>query len=588
MSADDLLPVPEAAARPPEEPHSDPVREGLEFPDVPRLELDQLLEQLRDRADDVLATQGRLRGLLRANAVLASDLSLPSLLQSVVEEARVLLQARYAAIVVMGANDRMDELVQVGMPASLLSKVQGHPSWREISELLAPATAAGEEHPETSYEAATPHGPGAPDHLERSIRVGKKVYGRLYLRKQAGAVFSDEDEEIVSALALTAGVALANASLFKESEQRHRWVVAASGLADELVASEPGQPLEMVCHYAIRAAHADFATLTLPDETFTAGVASGVGPLAGETISHVGELQADARRTLRTGRPMLRNDYGDDHPPLAGNVRVGSVVMVPLVAGDHVGGALTVGRVAGEAEFTEADLTMASAFATQAAVALAFNAARRVELRLARLEDRDRIAMDLHDHVVQELFAVGMGLEALSKSLDDPEQSARVGRYISSLNTTIGMIRTRIFQLQSDSEDPGGLRARLLELAEAQTEHLGYAPQLHFSGPLDAAADQTLTDDVLAVTAEALSNCARHAHATSVTVLVAHRDGLLTVTITDDGVGIGTTTRSSGLGHLRRRAERHGGTCTFTTPAGGGTRVTWTAHLDPASATSAT
>jgi signal transduction histidine kinase len=100
---------------------------------------------------------------------------------------------------------------------------------------------------------------------------------------------------------------------------------------------------------------------------------------------------------------------------------------------------------------------------------------------------------------------------------------------------------------------------------------------LHFSGPVDRVVDQALADDVLAVVAEALSNCARHAHATSVRVLVAQCDGQLSVTITDDGVGIGTSERSSGLGHMRRRADRHGGTCTLTTPTAGGTQVTWTA-----------
>lgn len=561
------------------ESRSSSLREGLNFPDVPRLALDQLLEQLRDRADDVLATQGRLRGLLRANAVLASDLSLPSLLESLVGEARGLLQARYAVIVVMGANDRLDELVQVGMPASLLSKIEGHPSWREISKLLAPAAAAGEEQPETSYDSGALDGLGGTDFLERAVRVGEKVYGRLYLRKRTGAVFTDEDEQIATAFAFTAGVAMANASLLNESEQRHRWVVAASGLANDLLSNRPGQPLKMVCRYAMRAAHADFATLTLPDQTYAAGVASGAGPLADGTLSHSAELQRDVQRTVDTGEPMLRNDYGDDHPSLAGDVRLGSVMVVPLVAGDHAGGALTLGRVAGGTEFSEADLAMATAFATQVAVALAFNTARRVELRVARLEDRDRIAMDLHDHVVQELFAVGMGLEGLSKSMDDPEQSTRVRRYISSLDNTISMIRTRIFQLQSDRHDRGGLQTRLQELAAAQTEHLSYDPQVRFFGLIDGAVDEALTDDILAVTAEALSNCARHAHATSVTVLISNCDGVLTVTITDDGVGIGTATRSSGLRHMRRRAERHGGTCTLTTPTTGGTRVTWTAAL---------
>jgi signal transduction histidine kinase len=255
-------------------------------------------------------------------------------------------------------------------------------------------------------------------------------------------------------------------------------------------------------------------------------------------------------------------------------------MVVPLVAGDHTEGALTLGRVAGGAEFSEGDLVMATAFATQAAVALAFNTTRRVEVQVAKLEDRHRIAMDLHDHVVQELFAVGMGLEGLAKGMADPEQSERVGRYVTSINGTISTIRTRIFQLQSDRHQPGWLQSQLLELADAQTEHLGYGPQVHVSGSVDAVVDDELSDDLLAVVAESLSNCARHAQATSVTVLVANRGGVLTLTVTDDGVGVGSATRSSGLSHMRCRAERHGGTCTVSPSPDGGTRVTWTAQLD--------
>ena len=583
MSVDDLTPMrhPMGAFPPHVDEHrSETAASGLASPSSAPLALDQLLVQLRGRAGDMLATLGRLRGLLRANAVLASDLSLPSLLESLVEEACDLLQARYAAIVVMGANDRMDEIVQVGMPASLLGKVQGHPSWREISNLLAPDLSDGEEQPETNYGAAALDGPAPTDFLDLPVSVGRKVYGRLYLRKRAGEVFTDEDEQFVTALAATAGVALANASLFKESEQRHRWLVAASGLADELLSCDTERPLELVCQYAMRAARADFATVTLPDQSSAAHAAAATGLLAEETLSHYAELRRDAGQTLRTGKPTLVNNYGDDDDPGVADVRVGSVMVVPLAAGDHTEGALTLGRVAGGTEFTDADVAMTAAFATQAAVALAFNAARRTELRLARLEDRDRIAMDLHDHVVQELFAVGMGLEGLAKGIDDAEQKGRVGGYVSSLNNTISMIRTRIFQLQPERHDPGGLQTQILELAEAQTEHLGYAPQLHFAGPIDAVVDERLADDVLAVTAEALSNCARHAQATAVHVLVTARDGSLILTITDNGRGIGgAAKRSSGLSHLSRRAERHHGTCAITTPTTGGTRVTWTARL---------
>ena len=580
-NVDHLLPMRDSVkALPPrpDEQGSDAVGSGGTEPDAP-LALDQLLVQLRDRASDVLATLGRLQGLLRANAVLASDLSLPSLLESLVEEACDLLQAQYAAIVVMGANDRMDEIVQVGMPAALLGKVQGHPSWREISHLLAPDVDSGAEKPETNYGSATLDGPALTDFLDLPVAVGRKVYGRLYLRKRTGAVFTEEDEQFVTALAATAGVALANASLFKESEQRHRWLVATSGLADELLSSGTARPLELVCQHAMRAAGADFATVTLPGQTSEAHAAAATGLLAEETLSHYAELRRGAEQTLRTGTAMLVNNYGDDDEPREADVRIGSVMVVPLAAGDHTEGALTLGRVAGGTEFTDADVTMTAAFATQAAIALAFNAARRTELRVARLEDRDRIAMDLHDHVVQELFAVGMGLEGLANGTADAEQKARLGGYVSSLNNTISMIRTRIFQLQPDRHDPHGLQTKILALAEAQTEHLGYAPQLHFAGPIDSTVDEQLTDDILAVTGEALSNCARHARATAVTILLTAREGLLTLTVTDNGRGIGSATRSSGLSHLSRRAERHAGTCTISTPATGGTRVSWTARL---------
>jgi signal transduction histidine kinase len=587
MTADSfgLLPVPEIAEAPP----AIELDEGLadfsaggdatEASAVPLVAMNHLLDQLRFRADDVLTTQGRLRGLLRANAVLASDLSLPSLLHSLAEEACRLLQAQFAAIVVMGANDRMEALVQVGMPAALLEKVQGHPSWREISDLLAPTATDGEQEQPTGYGSEAPDEPTATGFLELPVRMGKKVYGRLYLRTSAGAAFTDEDEQIVSALAATAGVALANASLFGESEQRHRWLLAASALANDLLSSKTARPLEMVCQYALRASYADFVTVTLPDQTYVVSAPSSAGPLAEQALSHLAKLRDDAQLTLETGTPQLFNDFGDDAVPSAGDVRVGSVMVVPLVAGDHAEGAMTVGRVAGRTEFSEADLTMTSAFATQAAVALAFNAARQTEMWMARLEDRDRIAMDLHDHVIQELFAVGMGLEGLSGVLDAAERTARVGSYVNALNNTISTLRTRIFQLQPNRHAPRGLQTQLLELADAQTEQLGYAPQLHFSGSLDSSVDGPLADDMLAVTREALSNCARHAHATSVTVVVALLNGRLMLTITDDGIGIRDTTRSSGLTNMRRRAERHGGTCTVSTPTTGGTRVTWTACL---------
>ena len=261
-------------------------------------------------------------------------------------------------------------------------------------------------------------------------------------------------------------------------------------------------------------------------------------------------------------------------------------MIVALSAGANIRGAVTIGRNRGRLGFTHADLDMAESFGTHAAVALALAESRDRQISDARLEDHDRIAFDMHDHVIGELFAVGMGLQGMAAATRDPAQLDKLNRYVDNLDHVISTIRTTIFELQSGRHDPGGLHTRILGVAEAHTDQLGYRPQLHFSGPLDLAVDEDLATDVLAVTREALSNCARHAQASSVTVSVSVTHDVLTLEITDNGTGIGTPTRSSGLSNLLRRAENHGGTFTVTQPDNGGTQLTWSAPCGGAAAPS--
>jgi signal transduction histidine kinase len=196
-------------------------------------------------------------------------------------------------------------------------------------------------------------------------------------------------------------------------------------------------------------------------------------------------------------------------------------------------------------------------------VTLELAQARLDQITLAQVEDHDRIASDLHDHVVQELFALGMSLQSHATRLD---------------SVTAERIRTSIFGLRQPRHDPGGLPARLLGIIEEHAPQLGFTADVRFAGPLDLNTNMTLADDILAVTREALSNCARHAHATAVGISLALQDGLITLDIADNGRGPGTTTRSSGLTSMRYRAERNGGTFQLTTPGGGGTHLTWTAR----------
>ena len=234
-----------------------------------------------------------------------------------------------------------------------------------------------------------------------------------------------------------------------------------------------------------------------------------------------------------------------------------------------------LGRLAVRPRFTESDLGMAATFAGHAAVAMELARARTDQILLAQAEDHDRIAGDLHDRVIQELFALGMKLQGHA-ARSDPAAAERLTGYVDSLDEVIGNIRTSVFGLRQHRQAPADLHARLMEIIDEHVPQLGFTADIIFTGALDP--DEALAHDILAVTREALSNCVRHAHATAVTIALARQDELITLDITDDGRGIGTPARSSGLASMRRRAERNGGTLQVTTPTSGGTQLTWTAR----------
>ena len=221
---------------------------------------------------------------------------------------------------------------------------------------------------------------------------------------------------------------------------------------------------------------------------------------------------------------------------------------------------------------------MAASFAGHAAEAMELAEARTDQIMLARVEDHDRIAGDLHDHVIQEMSALGMKLQGHA-ARSDPATAERVNGYADTLDDVIRKIRTSIFGLQQPCQAPASLHARLIELIEEHAPQLGFTASISLAGALDPGPDEALAHDILAVTREALSNCARHARAAAVSVSLARRDELISLDITDNGCGLGTPARSSGLASMRRRAENNGGTLQLTTPDGGGTRLSWTARL---------
>ena len=554
----------------------------LSFPDVPRLELDQLLVQLRDRADDVLATQGRLRALLRANALVAGELSVPVVLRQIVEAARDLVGARYAALGVLGRPGGLEQFVHASMDDELVTRIGGLPEGRGILglQISEPVPIRLGDLPAHPASAGFPLGhPPMAGFLGVPIRIGEEVFGNLYLTERSGGgEFTAEDEELVIALAAAAGAAIANARRFAESEQRRRWLDASGDLVPLLLLSGKAGQHALITQHAAAAAAADFAALAVPfgaDEVIVTGVAGAlVAGMMSRTAPLAGSLAGQA---ISTGKPHLVTGERAKAAAAELGADTGPLIVVPLATGEQVRGALLLGRLAIRPGFTDTDLDMAASFAGHAAVAMELARTRADQITLAQAEDHDRIAGDLHDHVIQELFALGMRLQGRA-GRSDPATAERVNGYVDTLDEVIKKIRSSIFGLHQPPRAPASLPARLMEIIEEHTTQLGFTASVSFAGLLDPGPGETLAHDILAVTREALSNCARHAHATAISISLVLQHELITLDITDNGRGLGTPTRSSGLSSMRRRAGCNGGTFQLTTPAGGGTRLTWTAR----------
>jgi signal transduction histidine kinase len=259
----------------------------------------------------------------------------------------------------------------------------------------------------------------------------------------------------------------------------------------------------------------------------------------------------------------------------------GPALFVPLGTAESTVGTLVVTNRRGGPTFPTDTITLIESIAGQAALALRLGAVAKDREQLAILSDRDRIARDLHDLVIQRLFATGMSLEGALRGMQPAPAAERVHRAVDDLDTTIKEIRSTIFALQSPAPFAGeGLRTAIQHAVGASSTSLGYLPHVRIDGPLDTLVPQALGEQLLAVLREALSNAARHADASAVTVSVDVTDGEVTLAVQDNGIGLPATGRRSGLANLARRASDLGGR--FDARAiknGGGTIVEWSVPL---------
>ena len=556
---------------------------------VPQLRLDELLTELQARLSDVLRTRDRVHGLLEAVLAVGSDLDLQVVLRHIVEAGIRLVDAQYGALGVIGGNGFLAQFITVGLDQEQADRIGSLPRGHGILGVLIRdpqplrLTDLG-QHP-ASYGFPPDH-PPMHSFLGVPVRVRDEVFGNLYLtEKRGGALFDAEDETVVQALAAAAGVAIENARLYEATARRERWVAASAEISTALLSgTEIDDVLPLVAERARELSGAETALGALPDEHGDLLVDVVLGQdadrLAGHRLDDAGSAIAQVRAT---GSPLVLSAADGPHP-LSGGRRVGSAVVVPLGSAQGAGsdtarrrGVLVVSGPVGGESVREDCLAELQVFAAQATVALEL-AARRGELeRLSVFEDRDRIARDLHDVVIQRLFATGMTLESATRLIDRPEAAAKVRGAVDDLDATIREIRSSIYALQTAPlSPPTTLRSRLLEMLDAAAEQLGFAPTLQLSGLVDTGVPPEVVEHLLAVLREALSNAARHARASVVVVSLDVARTHVRLVVRDDGVGISDSGRRSGLANMAKRAGELGGSFSVG-PSGpsGGTELVW-------------
>lgn len=555
----------------------------LVFPNAPRAQLDRVIGELVTAAQEVLATQGRLRSLLEASRLVASELDLPIVLRKIIGAAVELVGARYGAIGVVAPDGTLSQFIHVGMPEDLVEQIgrlpEGHGLLGALIEEQEPIRLEHlRDDPRSSGFPA--HHPPMDSFLGVPVRVRGEVYGNLYLSESSEGPFSAEDEELLIALASTAGAAIEHARLFDESQRRQKWSAASAEVTAALLSENTDDSLAMIVDRVAGLADADLVCVVLPadESTMTITVAHGdlADSYAGRAFNSTGTLAAQAHES---GQPVLSSV--ETMSVIESSPSLGPTMAIPFISVHAPSGVMTVSRSPGRSAFTSADLEMAADFAAQASVALTLAAVSEDRARLALLEDRGRIARDLHDHVIQRLFGAGLSLQAIAGTVTDPGVRARLAQQVDTLDAAIAEIRTAIFTLNTSSEsETPGLRHRVIDLLSEMAPLFEESPRLAFSGAVDLLIGPELADDVIAVVREGLSNVARHAAATQTSISVSAAGGVVTVLIQDDGRGIQTSERSSGTGNLERRAAVRGGTFTLAGADPTGTILRWDVPLE--------
>ncbi len=549
------------------------------------MRLTELIGEVQERLATVARTQGRVQQLLDAFLSVSSGLDLETTLRRIVETACDLVDARYGALGVLAPQGGLAAFIHVGIDVERAAAMGSLPEGKGVLGQLITEPYPLRIPDLSRHPASVGFPPGHPEmhtFLGVPVLVRGTVFGNLYMTEKRHGEFSPEDEAVLSALAGAAGVAIDNARLYEEAEERRRWATALSDVRASLLEADSAEGTLLLIAdrvAALTGAHAAWI-MAGPDADdcydVRVQVGDGLEDLTGSRLAATDSPVLQA--AMAGGGDVVALDMtGMAYDGPNAHVDWGHCLAVPLRGTQAEPAVVIAARRAGAPPFDPPLTALVAAFTDQAAVALDLAAQQRLARQLDVYEDRDRIARDLHDHVIQRVFAAGLTLQSVVPRITDPQARSRIRDVVRQLDDTVRDIRTSIFDLHTaDQADDGGLRRRVLDTVAGTAGDL--QSTVRTCGAVDTLVTGDLATDVVAVAREAVSNAARHSGARHVTVTLDVGEEVV-LEVVDDGRGIDAHAARSGLRNLEERATRRGGGLTVEGLAEGGTRLRWRAPL---------
>ena len=528
-------------------------------------------------------------GFLEALLAVSSGLDLDSTLRTIVKSAIALVDAKFGALGVVGEGDELNQFVFEGIDEETTKLIGDLPRGRGVLGVLIsdPRPLRLGDLAEHDASVGFPkHHPPMRTFLGVPIQTRGKVFGNLYLaEKSNGEEFSARDEMTVLGFAAAAGIAIDNSQLYALARMKQEWVQATSEVTTELLAGvNPLEVLQLITDRSSSLTHSDCAFLAVPPDPEVTGrepaelvITVASGPESEILVGHSIPLDCSTSgAAYRSKMPISTESLAFD-PGFGDENEYGPAIVLPLRDGQYIQGVLVVLKVKGSEQYTADQVSLMSAFADQGGVALRLADNQRRMREMDILSDRDRIARDLHDHVIQRLFAVGLSVQGTLQRARAPEVQRRLDATIGDLQEIIQDIRRVIFDLHSGDDGALSLRKRLNQVVAEASADTELRITVQVRGPL-SVVDASLGEQAEAVVREALSNVVQHAHASTVGITVDVHDAL-TIVIEDDGIGFEPTTHRRGLKNLCDRALARDGTFEVRPLPGSGTKLVWSVPL---------